>query len=208
MKRTKEFIKRALDYWQSPQRFATAGLPLPGVEVQVCDPNTGVVLPHGEIGQLQVRGPMVMLGYHRDAEETARCIDPQGWMNTGDLGRLNIDGRVELVGGRLRDMIIRGGENIYPVEIENLLREHPSITEVAVFALPDKFYGEVVAAAIESTKPLSKDEIRKACVGKIAGFKHPARVFTIVEWPMTSSGKILKRMLKTAALDGQLKELL
>ena len=198
----------ALDYWQSPQRFATAGLPLPGVEVQVCDPNTGVVLPHGEIGQLQVRGPMVMLGYHRDAEETARCIDPQGWMNTGDLGRLNIDGRVELVGGRLRDMIIRGGENIYPVEIENLLREHPSITEVAVFALPDKFYGEVVAAAIESTKPLSKDEIRKACVGKIAGFKHPARVFTIVEWPMTSSGKILKRMLKSAALDGQLKELL
>ena len=176
--------------------------------MQVCDPNTGVVLPHGEIGQLQVRGPMVMLGYHRDAEETARCIDPQGWMNTGDLGRLNIDGRVELVGGRLRDMIIRGGENIYPVEIENLLREHPSITEVAVFALPDKFYGEVVAAAIESTKPLSKDEIRKACVGKIAGFKHPARVFTIVEWPMTSSGKILKRMLKSAALDGQLKELL
>lgn len=197
----------ALDDCSSPQRFVTAGLPLAGMQVRVCDPENGRELGQGETGQLQVRGPMVMLGYHRDAVETARCVDAEGWMQTGDLGRLREDGRVELVGGRLRDMIIRGGENVYPVEVENLLRTHPSIIEVAVFAMPDAFYGEVVAAAVELAHGLTKSEIRQACVGKIAGFKHPTRLFTVAEWPMTSSGKILKRSLQAAALAAQLQEL-
>jgi fatty-acyl-CoA synthase len=197
----------ALDNCQSPQRFTTAGMPLPGMQVRICDPDNGQVLASGETGQVHVRGPMVMLGYHRDALETARCIDADGWMQTGDLGRLTADGRVELVGGRLRDMIIRGGENIYPVEVENLLRAHPSITEIAVFAMPDPFYGEVVAAAVEFGEALSVAQIKQACVGKIAGFKHPARVFKVSQWPMTSSGKILKRELKAQAMAAQLEEL-
>jgi fatty-acyl-CoA synthase len=197
----------ALDHCDSPQRFTTAGMPLPGMQVRVCDPDTGRTLAPSETGEIHVRGPMVMLGYHRDALETARCIDGEGWMQTGDLGRLTADGRVELVGGRLRDMIIRGGENIYPVEVENLLRAHPCINEIAVFALPDPFYGEVVAAAVELSEALSLAEIRQACVGKIAGFKHPVKVYKISQWPMTSSGKILKRELKAQALSAGLEEL-
>ena len=197
----------ALDSCESAQRFTTAGMPLPGMQVRVCDPDNGQVLACGETGQVQVRGPMVMLGYHRDPLETARCIDLDGWMQTGDLGRVTADGRVELVGGRLRDMIIRGGENIYPVEVENLLRAHPAITEIAVFAMPDPFYGEVVAAAVELGGALSAAQVKQACAGKIAGFKHPSRVFKVSQWPMTSSGKILKRELKAQAMAMQLEEL-
>ena len=197
----------ALDSCESAHRFTTAGMPLPGMQVRVCDPDNGQVLACGETGQVQVRGPMVMLGYHRDPLETARCIDLDGWMQTGDLGRVIADGRVELVGGRLRDMIIRGGENIYPVEVENLLRGHPAITEIAVFAMPDPFYGEVVAAAVELGGALTAAQVKQACAGKIAGFKHPSRVFKVSQWPMTSSGKILKRELKAQAMAMQLEEL-
>jgi len=153
-----------------------------------------------------VRSPGT-LSYHDDPVETDRTIDSDGWMQTGDLGCLRHDGRVELVGGRLRDVIIRGGENVYPVEVENLLREHPDIREIAVFAVPDHYYGEIVAAAIESDALLTPADLRQFCRGRIAGFKHPARVFSVSEWPMTSSGKIIKRQLQVAAKEGRLKEL-
>ncbi|MBA6104639.1 MULTISPECIES: class I adenylate-forming enzyme family protein [Pseudomonas] len=197
----------ALDTCTSDDRFVTAGLPITGMQVRVCEPDSGIPLEQGETGQLQVRGPMVMLGYHRDAVETARCLNDEGWMQTGDLGRLREDGRVELVGGRLRDMIIRGGENVYPVEVENLLRAHPAVIEVAVFALPDPYYGEVVAAAVELTEELTKAEVKQVCAGKIAGFKHPSRLFKVQQWPMTSSGKIIKRALQASVLAEQLQEL-
>ncbi|USX11092.1 AMP-binding protein [Paraburkholderia fungorum] len=197
----------SLDDAASPQRMRTAGLPLNGMEVRVTDVHTRVPLGNGEVGQLEVRGPMVMLGYHDDPVETDRTIDSDGWMQTGDLGCLRHDGRVELVGGRLRDVIIRGGENVYPVEVENLLREHPDIREIAVFAVPDHYYGEIVAAAIESDALLTPADLRQFCRGRIAGFKHPARVFSVSEWPMTSSGKIIKRQLQVAAKEGRLKEL-
>jgi fatty-acyl-CoA synthase len=197
----------ALDDAASPQRVRTAGLPLNGMEVRVTDVHTRMPLGTGDVGQLEVRGPMVMLGYHEDPVATARTIDSDGWMQTGDLGCVRHDGRVELVGGRLRDVIIRGGENVYPVEVENLLREHPDIREIAVFAVPDHYYGEIVAAAIESDALLTPADLKQFCRGRIAGFKHPARVFSVSEWPMTSSGKILKRQLQVAVKEGRLKEL-
>lgn len=198
----------ALDDASSPNRLRTAGRPLDGMEVRVTNVNTRMLLDFNEVGQIEVRGPMVMLGYHNDPAETARTIDRDGWMQTGDLGRMRSDGRLELVGGRLRDVIIRGGENIYPVEVENLLREHPAIKEIAVFAVPDHYYGEIVAAAIESDSPLTPADLKTFCGGKIAGFKHPARVFSVSEWPLTSSGKIMKRQLQAAVKEGMLKELM
>jgi len=196
----------ALDDASSPQRFRTAGLPLTGMEVRVTEVHTRMPLDAGEVGQIEVRGPMVMLGYHDDPVETARTIDSDGWMQTGDLGCLRQDGRLELAGGRLRDVIIRGGENVYPVEVENMLRAHPAIREIAVFAVPDHYYGEIVAAAIESDMPLTPSDLKQFCRGKIAGFKHPSKVFSVSEWPLTSSGKIIKRQLQAAVREGRLKE--
>lgn len=196
----------ALDDASSPHRLRTAGRPLDGMEVRITDAKTRMPLDFNEVGQIEVRGSMVMLGYRNDPIETDRTVDSDGWMQTGDLGCLRNDGRLELVGGRLRDVIIRGGENIYPVEVENLLREHPSIREVAVFAIPDTYYGEIVAAAVESDEPLTPADLKRFCGGKIAGFKHPAKVFSVSQWPLTSSGKIMKRHLQAAVKDGMLEE--
>jgi fatty-acyl-CoA synthase len=117
--------------YDDPERFVTAGPPLPGHEVRITDPATGAVLPPGQIGQIEARGAMVMLGYYNKPEETAETIDEKGWLHSGDLGFLTPEGRVVIAGGRLRDMIIRGGENIYPVEIEQVLAGHPAVAEAA-----------------------------------------------------------------------------
>jgi fatty-acyl-CoA synthase len=197
----------ALDDIDSPQRWRTAGLPLDGMQVRVTDPNTHAVVREGIVGQIEVRGPMVMLGYFGQRDETAKTIDAEGWMQSGDLGYLQDDGRLVIAGGRLRDMIIRGGENIYPVEIENLLRQHPAVIEIAVFGLPDKYYGEIVAASVQLRENVPAGELREFCRGKIAGFKHPVRFFQVEQWPLTSSGKIKKRELQAAANASLLKEL-
>lgn len=188
----------ALDQPDSPHRWATSGLPLEGMELRITHPETRDSLPHMALGQIEVRGRMVMLEYLHQPEATRKTIDSQGWMQTGDLGYLRPDGRVVIAGGRLRDMIIRGGENIYPVEVENLLREHPAVVEVAVFGLPDSYYGEIVAAAVSLRSQTSAAALKQFLVGKVAAFKHPIRYFEVTDWPMTSSGKIKKRDLQVA----------
>jgi len=185
-------------------RFATTGRPLPGFEVRIADSRTGETLPAGSTGQIEVRGPTVMLGYYKKPAETAETIGPDGWLKTGDLGYLTKEGRLVIAGGRLRDMIIRGGENIYPAEIENLLRAHPDVGEIAVFALTDAYYGEAVGAAVKLARPASASALGSFCDGRIARFKIPARFFAVEEFPLTASGKIRKSELRRMAAAGEL----
>jgi fatty-acyl-CoA synthase len=192
---------------QSPDRFDTCGPPLPGVEVRITDPDSGADLPAGEIGQIQTKGPMVMRGYYGNDDATRETIGSDGWMKTGDLGYLTPEGNIVVAGGRLRDMIIRGGENIYPVEIENLLRAHPSVTDIAVFGVPDRYYGEIVGAAVSLSAPATAEELQSYCNGRIAKFKVPAVLFTVDEFPLTASGKIRKTELQDMVKDGKLTEI-
>ena len=188
-------------------RFATAGRPLPGMEVRITDPRTCAGLPAGAVGQIEARGPSLMLGYYKKPQETAEAIDGEGWLKTGDLGLLTAEGRLVIAGGRLKDMIIRGGENIYPAEIENLLRGHPAVGEIAVFALPDPYYGEAVAAAVRLAGPASAGELGAYCSGRIAKFKTPAAFFAVEQFPVTASGKIRKTELRRLAAEGALRKL-
>lgn len=185
-------------------RFATAGRALPGYELRIADPQSDAPLPAGSIGQVLARGPMVMRGYYKRPEETAETINAEGWLRTGDLGYLTPEGRLVIAGGRLRDMIIRGGENIYPVEIENLLRGHAGVAEIAVFAIPDSYYGEVVGAAVKARAPVTAASLSDFCQGRIARFKIPTRYFTVDAFPMTASGKIRKTELRARAAAGAL----
>lgn len=182
--------------FDDPERFDTAGQPLPGYDVRITDPDTRAPLPDGEVGQIEVRGDMVMHGYFENLEETAVTIDADGWLQTGDLGLLTTGGRVVMAGGRLRDMIIRGGENIYPVEIENVLIQHPAVREVAVFAAKDPYYGEVPVAAIRLEAPVTSAELAEFCHARIARFKVPAAFCSVEQFPLTASGKIRKRDLQ------------
>ena len=188
------------------ERFATAGRPLPGYELRIADPENAALLV-GEIGEILARGPMVMRGYYKRPAETAETIDAAGWLHTGDLGYLTAEGRVVVAGGRLRDMIIRGGENIYPAEIENLLRAHDAIAEIAVFGLPDAYYGEVVGAAVKAKGPVTAEALAALCQGRIARFKIPSRFFRVESFPMTASGKIRKTALREQAAAGALEPL-
>lgn len=188
-------------------RFATAGKPLPGVDVRITDPGSGAPLPAGSIGQIEARGPMIMRGYYRQPEATAETIDRDGWLRTGDLGSMTPEGRLVIAGGRLRDMIIRGGENIYPAEIENLLRGHEAVAEVAVFAVPDSYYGESVAAAVQLRSEVRAEALRAFCGGRIASFKIPTAIFAVEQFPLTASGKIRKTELRRLAACGELRPL-
>ena len=145
-----------------PLRWETAGEALPGYELRIVDPQTLQPLPAGEIGEIQARGPMVMEGYYNKPEATAETIIDGGWLRTGDSAILRADGRLVIAGGRLRDMIIRGGENIYPAEIENVLQEHDAVAEVAVFGVPDDYYGEIVAAAVKLADPSRPPSCRRS----------------------------------------------
>ena len=189
------------------RRFETCGPPLPGAAVRIADAVTGAPLPSGEIGQIETAGPMVMRGYFDNPEATDETIGTDGWMRTGDLGYLTADGNVVVAGGRLRDMIIRGGENIYPVEIENLLRTHPAVADIAVFGMPDDYYGEIVAAAVMGGEALTPDALGRFCAGRIARFKVPARYFRVESFPLTASGKIRKTELRDMAGAGALETL-
>ena len=190
-----------------PERWRTAGPPLPGYELRITDPATGLPVEPGAIGQIEARGPMTMQGYFERPEETAATLGADGWLRTGDLGRLDGDGRLIIAGGRIRDMIIRGGENIYPAEIEPLFRAHPAIDEVAVFGLPDRYYGEIVAAALRLRAPVDPTALRLLGEGRIARFKLPTRFFRVEAFPLTASGKIRKVELRQLAQDGRLVEL-
>jgi fatty-acyl-CoA synthase len=181
-----------------PLRFETAGMALPGYELRICDP------ADGGIGEIQARGPMVMQGYYKNSEATAETLLPDGWLRTGDLGYLRADGRLVIAGGRLRDMIIRGGENIYPAEIENTLQLHEAVAASAVFGLPDDYYGEIVAAAVRLSVDATATDLRAFCESRIAKFKAPQRFYQVENFPLTPSGKIRKVELRQLAIDGKL----
>ncbi|MEX2647768.1 MAG: AMP-binding protein [Alphaproteobacteria bacterium] len=187
-----------------PERHTTAGEPLPGIEVRITDPATRAPLPAGALGQVEARGLPIMLGYDQEPEATAEVLGPDGWLQTGDLGRLTPSGRVQLAGGRLRDMIIRGGENIYPVEIENVLLRHPAVENVAVFAVKDGYYGEAVAGAFRLKGEASAAELAAFCAQRIARFKVPARFYRVDTFPQTASGKVRKITLRAMAEAGEL----
>jgi fatty-acyl-CoA synthase len=174
-------------------RVSTVGTVHPHVECKIIEPGTGNIVPRGETGELCTRGYLVMLGYWNNPEATAEAIDSARWMHTGDLAVMRDDGYVEIV-GRLKDMIIRGGENIYPREIEEFLHTHPKITDVQVFGVPDRKYGEEVCAWIRlrEGQQATADEIRDYCRGQIATYKIPRYIRFTTEFPMTVTGKIQK----------------
>ena len=182
-------------------RVSTVGSVHPHVEVKIIDPPTGLTLPRGQAGELCTRGYVVMLGYWNDSETTAAAIDAARWMHSGDLAVMREDGRVNIV-GRLKDMIIRGGENIYPREIEEFLHTHPKVSEVQVIGVPDKKYGEEVCAWIRlrQDRTATEDEIRDFCRGQIATFKIPRYIRFVTEFPMTVTGKIQKFRMREQML--------
>ncbi len=174
------------------KQVSTVGLVQPNLEVKIVDPETGETLPIGETGELLTRGYSVMLGYWNDTSKTAEAI-VDGWMHTGDLATMDEDGYVKIV-GRSKDMVIRGGENIYPVEIENYLYRHPKIRDVQIVGVPNQKYGEVLAAWIipKKGRELSEDEVRDFCRDHIAHYKIPTYIRFVDEFPMTVTGKIQK----------------
>lgn len=184
------------------QRTETVGTNLPHQEVKIVDTRSGATLPIGEIGEICFRGYHVMRGYYGDEEATRSAIDAHGWLHSGDLGSMDADGYVRIT-GRLKDMIIRGGENIYPAEIEEFLFTHPKIAQVAVFGVPDEFYGEEVMAWVQlhAGQSATEEEIREYCRGKIAHFKVPKYVWFVEEFPMTVTGKLQKFRMREIATE-------
>jgi len=182
-------------------RVATVGRALPGAEVKIIDFETGVTLPPGKQGELCARGYMVMKGYYKMPEETAKVIDADGWLHTGDLAIMDENGYCKIT-GRIKQMIIRGGENIYPKEIEEYLYTHPKVSDVQIYGVPDRKYGEQVMASIILKKgvQMTEDEVREFCKGKIANYKIPKYVKFVDSYPMTASGKIQKFKMRDMAI--------
>ena len=174
------------------KRVTTVGMVLPGLEIKIIDTDTGAIVPIGATGELLTRGYSVMKGYWGSRFKTRAAIK-DGWMHTGDLATMDEDGYVNVV-GRSKDMIIRGGENIYPVEVENYLYRHPKIRDVQIVGVPDARYGEVLAAWIIPKEPdsLTEDEVRQFCRQHIAHYKVPAYYRFVTDYPMTVTGKIQK----------------
>lgn len=175
------------------KRVATVGTVQPHLEIKIVDPETGAVVARGERGEFCTRGYSVMHGYWADAEKTAEAIDAEGWMHTGDLATMDDEGYVNIV-GRIKDMVIRGGENIYPREIEEFLYRHPKVQDVQVVGLPDKKYGEELCAWIIA-KPghqVTEEDVREFCNGQIAHYKVPRYIRFVDAFPMTVTGKIQK----------------
>jgi fatty-acyl-CoA synthase len=180
------------------RRTATIGRVHPHVEVKVVDPATGKTVERGETGELCTRGYSVMLGYWHDEEKTAEAIDGDGWMHTGDLAVMREDGYANIV-GRIKDMVIRGGENIYPREIEEFLYTHPDIEDVQVIGVPDDRYGEELCAWVKlraGADPLDADAVRTFATGKLSHYKIPRYVMVVEDFPMTVTGKIRKVQMR------------
>ncbi len=183
------------------RRTETVGKNLPHQEVKVVDVQSGATLPLGQVGEICFRGYHVMKGYYGDREATARTIDENHWLHSGDLGTMDTDGYVRIT-GRLKELIIRGGENIYPREVEDFLFTHPKVAEVAVFGVPDDFYGEEVMAWIKlhTGQTATEDEILAFCKGTIAHYKIPKYVWFVEEFPMTVTGKVQKFRMREIAI--------
>ena len=183
------------------RRIGTVGRVGPHLEVQIIDPDTGDQLPRDTPGELCTRGYSVMTGYWNQPEKTAEVIDEAGWMHTGDIAIMDRDGYVSVI-GRIKDMVIRGGENVYPREIEELLYSHPDIVDAAVIGVPDARYGEELMAFLRITPGAdapSVEAIRAFCDGKVAHDKVPRYVEVVDEFPMTVTGKVRKVELRAQA---------
>ncbi len=182
------------------RRVSTVGRVHPHVEVKIINPKTGLVVPRGEPGEMCTRGYSVMLGYWDEPEKTAEAIDAARWMHTGDLAVMDAAGYLNIV-GRIKDMVIRGGENVYPREVEEFLYTHPAIEDVQVIGVPDVKYGEELCAwvKVRADAELTEEDVRAFCVGKIAHYKIPRYVRFTQEFPMTVTGKVQKfRMRETS----------
>ncbi|HTU97417.1 MAG TPA: AMP-binding protein [Solirubrobacteraceae bacterium] len=184
------------------KRVGSVGRVHPHVEVKVVDPEGGATVARGEAGELCTRGYSVMAGYWNDTERTAEAIDADGWMHTGDLATMDGEGYVNIV-GRSKDMVIRGGENVYPREVEEFLYGHPSIADVQVIGVPDVRYGEELMAWIIPREGASLDveAVREFCAGRIAHYKIPRYVKTVDTFPMTVTGKVQKFKMREQAID-------
>jgi fatty-acyl-CoA synthase len=179
------------------RRVGTVGRVGPHVEVQVVDPATGIVQPCGEPGELCTRGYSVMLGYWEDEERTREAVDAAGWMHTGDLATMDEAGYCNIV-GRIKDLVIRGGENVYPREVEEFLYTHPDVADVQVVGVPDDRYGEELCAwvRVREGADLDEDGVREFCRGRLAHFKVPRYVIFVDEFPMTVTGKVQKYLMR------------
>jgi fatty-acyl-CoA synthase len=184
------------------KRVGTVGRVGPHLEVRVASPETGETVASGETGELCTRGYSVMSGYWEDPERTAEAIDPEGWMHTGDLAAMDEGGYLNIV-GRIKDLVIRGGENVYPREVEEFLYSHPDIGDVQVIGVPDDRYGEELMAWVipRDGALLDEDSVREFCRGKIAHYKVPRYVKFVESFPMTVTGKVQKFKMRDQAID-------
>jgi fatty-acyl-CoA synthase len=183
------------------RRVSTVGRVHPHVEVKIVNPDSGLVLPRGEPGEMCTRGYSVMLGYWDEPEKTAEAIDGARWMHTGDLAVMDAAGYLNIV-GRIKDMVIRGGENVYPREIEEFLYTHPAIEDVQVIGVPDQKYGEELCAWVK-LRPgaeLTAEQVRDYCSGKIAHYKIPRYVRFTLDFPMTVTGKVQKFKMRETSV--------
>jgi fatty-acyl-CoA synthase len=183
-------------------RVSTVGRVHPHLEVKIVDPDTGLTVPRGEPGELCTRGYSVMLGYWEEPEKTAEAIDAARWMHTGDLGVMDGEGYVNIT-GRIKDMVIRGGENIYPREIEEFLYTHPDIVDAQVVGVPDVRYGEELCAWVQVREgaQVSVESLREYATGKLAHYKIPRYVLVVDEFPMTVTGKVRKVEMREKSVD-------
>jgi len=184
------------------RRVGTVGRVHPHVEVKVVDPATGVVVPRGTPGELCTRGYSVMLGYWEDPQKTAEAIDDDGWMHTGDLAEMDAEGYLSIT-GRIKDMVIRGGENIYPREVEEFLHTHADVVDAQVIGVPDERYGEELMAwlRVRPGATIDVDAVRAFCTGRLAHYKIPRYVHVVEEFPMTVTGKVRKVEMREAAIE-------
>jgi fatty-acyl-CoA synthase len=184
------------------RRTATVGRVHPHVEVMVVDPETGRPVPRGEPGELCTRGYSVMIGYWNEPEKTAEVLR-RGWMHTGDLATMDNDGYLNIV-GRIKDMVIRGGENVYPREVEEFLYTHPDVVDAQVIGVPDERYGEELMAWVRlrpGAPELTADALREFSAGKLAHYKIPRYVHLVDEFPMTVTGKVRKVEMRSRAIE-------
>jgi fatty-acyl-CoA synthase len=185
------------------QRTETVGRAMPHLEVKIIDPGTGQVLRRGQPGELCTRGYSVMLGYWNERDKTSEVVDPARWMHTGDLATMDADGYVSIV-GRIKDMVIRGGENIYPREIEEYLYTHPDVVDAQVIGVPDPKYGEELMAWVllrPGAPPLTAERVREFCTGRLAHYKIPRYVHVVNGFPMTVTGKVRKVEMRERAIE-------
>jgi fatty-acyl-CoA synthase len=182
-------------------KSATVGVPMPYTEVKIIDPATSRVVACGERGELLCRGYLVMAGYYHMEQKTADAIDSDGWLHTGDLATMDLQGYVHIA-GRLKEMVIRGGENIFPREVEDFLIRHPQVADVQIVGVPDPFFGEELLAVVvpHQGAQVSEEALRDYCKGHISHQKIP-RYFQFVEsYPLTASGKVQKFLLRERAI--------